>query len=100
MMERNKSLYWTLVIISAVVLGFDIVLLMRMPDTSLSQRIALAAIVSVVIIFMALLMYMVPKMEATDVNPSSKNANAGLHPSPTPTACVGLRQEHGHYCSP
>ena len=53
MMERNKSLYWTLIIISAVVLGFDIVLLMRMPDTSLPQRIALAAIVSVVIIFMA-----------------------------------------------
>ena len=88
MMERNKSLYWTLVIISAVVLGFDIVLLIRMPDTSLSQRIALAAIVSVVIIFMALLMYMVPKMEATDVNPSSKKRKRWITPVPDPD---GLR---------
>ena len=88
MMERNKSLYWTLVIISAVVLGFDIVLLMRMPDTSLSQRIALAAIVSVVIIFMALLMYMVPKMEATDVSLPSKKRKRWITPVPDPN---GLR---------
>ena len=88
MMERNKSLYWTLVIISAVVLCFDIVLLMRMPDTSLSQRIALAAIVSVVIIFMALLMYMVPKMEATDVSLPSKKRERWITPVPDPN---GLR---------
>ena len=88
MMERNKSLYWTLVILSAVVLGFDIVLLMRMPDTSLSQRIALAAIVSVVIIFIALLMYMAPKMEAKDVSLPSKKRKRWITPVPDPD---GLR---------
>ena len=82
MMERNKSLYWTLVIISAVVLGFDIVLLMRMPDTSPSQRIAYAAIVSVVIIFIALLMYMAPKMEAKDVSLPSKKRKRWITPVP------------------
>ena len=91
MMERNKSLYWTLVIISAVVLGFDTVLLMRMPDTSPSQRIALAAIVSVVIIFMALLIYMVPKMEATDVNPSSKKRKRLITPVPDPDGWVRIK---------
>ena len=88
MMERNKSLYWTLVIISAVVLGFDIVLLIRMPDTSLSQRIAYAAIVSVVIIFIALLMYMAPKMEAKDVSLPSKKRKRWITPVPDPD---GLR---------
>lgn len=88
MMERHKSLYWTLVTAAAVVLGFDIVLLIRMPDTSLSQRIALAAIVSVVIIFIALLMYMAPKMEAKDVSLPSKKRKRWITPVPDPD---GLR---------
>lgn len=89
MMERNKSLYWTLVIISAVVLGFDIVLLMRMPDTSLPQRIAYAAIVSVVIIFMALMMFMYgPKDGGHGCQSLLKKRKRWITPVPDPD---GLR---------
>lgn len=88
MMERNKSLYWTLVVISAVVLGFDIVLLIRMPDTSLSRRIVFAAIVSVVNIFYALIMYMAPKMEVTGSSLPTKKSKLFITPVPDPD---GLR---------
>ena len=87
-MEHNKSLYWTLVTIAAVVLGFDIVLFMRMPDTSLSQRILFAALVSVLIIFNAVIMYLAPKMEALDPRRSSKRRKHLITPVPDPD---GLR---------
>ena len=88
MMERNKSLYWTLVIISAVVMGFDIVLFMRMPDTSPSRRILFAALVSLLIIFNAFIMYFAPKMEALDIRRSSKRRKPLITPVPDPD---GLR---------
>ena len=88
MMERNKSLYWTLVTFAAVVLGLDIVLFMRMPDTSLSRRILFAALVSVLIIFNAVIMYLAPKMEALDPRRSSKRRKHLITPVPDPD---GLR---------
>lgn len=88
MMERHKSLYWTLVTAAAVVLGLDIVLFIRMPDTSLSHRIVYAAIVAVVNILIALLMYIAPKMEATDVSLPSKKRKRWITPVPDPD---GLR---------
>lgn len=88
MMERNKSLYWTLVIISAVVLGLDIVLFMRMPDASLSRRILFAALVSFLIIFNAYIMYIAPKMEALDIRQPSKRRKPWITPVPDPD---GLR---------
>ena len=88
MIERNKSLYWTLIIISAVVLGLDIVLFMRMPDTSLSRRILFAALVSVLIIFNAYIMYIAPKIESMGSRQPSKRRKHLITPVPDPD---GLR---------
>ena len=88
MMERNKSLYWTLVIISAVVLGLDIVLLMRMPDVALSKRIAFAAGIAVINILHAILMYFAPKMEEIGSRLPSKPRKHLITPVPDPD---GLR---------
>ena len=78
MMERNKSRYATLIVATAVFLGIDILMLMRMPGTALVMRIGLAAVVVAVNIFYALIMNAYPRID------SKKKQSSKTHKSLIP----------------